>query len=419
MKVDKYSRAQAGARVHIPYLELVAITAAVMALNALAVDMMLPALGVISDELGAAHPNDRQLVIVVYVVGNGLAQLLFGPLVDRFGRRRVLLGALAGYVAGSLLSVVAPTYALLLAARGFQGVATAAARVSSMAIVRDQCSGRKMAEVMSLAVTIFMAAPILAPSFGQLVLLAAPWRWIFLVLLIYAAILAVWFYLRLPETLPKSMHVRLSPGPVIAAYGDFARTRVTIGYTLASAFMFGGLFGYISASEQIFVETFHLGARFPIAFAAVAASFAVASLFNARLVGRFGMRRLSHTALILFVLMNITHLAVAAAMGDHLFIFLGFMSVSFFSLGLFGPNASALAMEPMGHIAGSAAAAYGFATTTIAGIFGALVGRLYDGATTPIIAGFVGLGLAAFLIVMITERGILFHPGHPEEDAKT
>lgn len=416
MTTDADAPAAAEKAPRIPFPELVAITAAVMALNALAVDMMLPALGRIGDELGAAHPNDRQLVVVVYVLGNGLAQILLGPLVDRFGRRRVLLGSLAGYVAGSILSIIAPTFSLLLAARGFQGVATAAARVASMAIVRDQCSGRQMAKVLSLAITIFMAAPILAPSFGQLVLFAAPWRWIFLVLLAYAATVAVWLFWRLPETLPKSKHVNLRPGPIIAAYWDFASTRVSSGYALASACIFGSLFGYISASEQIFVETFHLGARFPIAFAATASSFAVATLVNARLVGRFGMRRLAHGALIGFVFVNLIHLATAESVGENMFVFIGFMSVSFFAIGLFGPNANSMAMEPMGHIAGSAAAAYGFATTTLAASLGAIVGRLYNGATTPVIAGFAGLGLAAFLIVVVTEKGRLFHPGHPEED---
>lgn len=394
----------------IAFAELVAIVAAIMALNALAIDMMLPALGRIGDELGAARDNDRQLIIVVYVLGNGIAQLFFGPLADRFGRKRVIMAALAGYILGSALSVFAASFTLLLAARAFQGVATAAARVAAIALVRDQCSGRRMAQVMSLAITIFMAAPILAPGFGQLILFAAPWRGIFVALLIYGVVLALWLGWRLPETLAPEARKPLRAGPIATSYLEFLTNRASLGYTLASAFCFSALFGYISASEQIFVETFNLGAVFPLAFAAIAGSLAAATLINARLVARFGMRRLTHTALLIFIIANILHLAIASTSGETFTLFMLFMSVSFFTLGLIGPNATAMAMEPMGHIAGAAAAANGFAGTTLAGFIGGIVGRLYDGTTMPLVMGFACLGLASFAVVLWTEKGRLFHP---------
>lgn len=398
----------------IPFAELVAITAAIFALNALAIDMMLPALGQIGDELGAARDNDRQLVIIVYVLGNGVAQLFFGPIVDRFGRKKVLIWSLAGYMAGSALSIFASSFTLLLAARWFQGVATAATRVSAMAIVRDQCSGRRMAEVMSIAITIFMAAPILAPGFGQLILFAAPWRGIFVALLLYGAVLALWMIWRLPETMAPEDRKPLRPGPIASSYLQFIRNRTALGYTLASALCFGALFGYISTSEQIFLETFDLGQGFAIAFAAIAASLGAATLINARLVNRFGMRRLSHGALLVFLIANLLHLVIAATIGETLTLFMIFMSISFFGLGLIGPNMSAMAMEPMGHIAGAAAAANGFAGTTLAGFLGGMIGRFYDGSTMPIILGFVCLGAGAFAVVLWTEKGKLFHPHTPD-----
>ncbi|MEZ5927517.1 MAG: multidrug effflux MFS transporter [Parvularculaceae bacterium] len=401
----------------LPFPELVALTAAFMALNALAVDMMLPALGIIGTELGAAQDNDRQLIIVVYLLGNGIAQLFFGPLVDHFGRRRVLLWALGGYIVGSALSIVASSFTLLLAARAFQGVTTAATRVASIALVRDQCSGRRMAEVMSLAITIFMAAPILAPSFGQLLLIAAPWRGIFVALLLYGLVLAIWAYWRAPETLPPSARTPFNLHQVFASYKEFATTRISIGYTLSSALVFGALFGYISASEQIFIETFDLGPYFPMAFAAVAISLAGASMTNARLVGRFGMRRLAHTALLSFVIINIVHLAIVSIAGDSLVLFILFTGLSFFCLGLIGANMSSLALQPMGHIAGSAAAANGFAGTTVAGFLGGLIGRFYDGTTTPIVMGFACLGMCAFAIVLWTEKGRLFHSSEADAAA--
>jgi len=404
------AKAETSQSAKLSFPELVAITAAVMALNALAIDMMLPALGTIGDELGAARDNDRQLIIVVYVLGNGIAQLFFGPLVDRFGRKRVLMWSLAGYVVGSLFSVVASSFSLLLAARAFQGVATAAARVAAIAVVRDQCSGRRMAQVMSLAITIFMAAPILAPGFGQLILFAGPWRAIFLALLLYGMVLALWVGWRLPETLTAERRKALKLGSIFGAYMEFMRNRIAIGYTLASALCFGALFGYISSSEQVFLERFEIGNAFALAFAAIAGALGVATLINARLVSQFGMRRLTHGALVVFIIVNLLHLAIAATMGETFVIFMAFMSVSFFCLGLIGPNATAMALEPMGHIAGSAAAANGFAGTTVAGFLGGIVARLYDGTVIPIILGFAILGLAAFAVVLWTEKGHLFQP---------
>ncbi len=397
----------------IPFAELVAITAALMALNALAIDMMLPALGQIGDELGAARDNDRQLIIVVYVIGNGVAQLFFGPIVDRFGRKRVLMWALGGYVVGSALSIIASSFTLLLAARAFQGVMTAATRVAVIATVRDQCSGRTMAKVMSLAITVFMAAPILAPGFGQMVLLVAPWRGIFVVLLLYGLGLMLWMNWRLPETLSPKDQKPLRAGPIATSYLEFVNNRTAIGYTMASALCFGALFSYISTSEQVFLETFNLGQRFPIAFAAIAASLGAATLINTRLVSRFGMRRLSHGAILAFIFFNVIHLTIAAALGETFFLFMLFMSISFFTLGLIGPNANAIAMEPMGHIAGAAAAANGFAGTTIAGLLGGMIGWLYDGTTMPIISGFTFLGMAALGVILWTEKGKLFEAHQP------
>ncbi|MCA8888822.1 MAG: multidrug effflux MFS transporter [Parvularculaceae bacterium] len=396
------------------FTELVALIAAVMALNALAIDMMLPALGTIGDELGAGSDNARQLVIVVYVVANGVAQLFFGPVTDRFGRRRVLLIAFAAYMIGCLLSIVAETFTLLLAARCFQGVATAAARVAAIAVVRDLTSGRRMAEVMSLAVTVFMAAPILAPSFGQAVLFAAPWRGIFVALLLYGVVIAAWVFFRLPETQSVRDRSKFDLGKVLGAYRAFATNRISMGYTLASALCFGALFGYITSSEQIFLETFNLGALFPLFFALVAAALGAASLLNARMVNRIGMRRITHSALLVFVICNTFHLVIATTIGENLPLFIGFMMASFFCIGLIGANSTALAMEPMGSIAGLAAGINGFAGTTVAGVIGGVVGQFYDGTTAPIVLGFCVLGALAFLLVLWTEKGVLFHSQHDE-----
>lgn len=402
------------AKIQLPFVELVGVVAAAMALNALAVDMMLPALGIIGDELGAAHDNDRQLIIIVYVLANGVAQLFFGPIVDRFGRKRVLLWSLAAYVVGSLLSVVASSFTLLLAARAFQGVATAATRVSAIAVVRDQCSGRRMAEVMSLAITIFMAAPILAPGIGQLIMLVAPWRWIFIALLAFGVLFALWAAYRLPETMAPEDRKPLRLQPIVASYLLFLTNRISIGYTLAAACFFGAVFSYISSSEQVFLEVFELGEKFTLVFAVIASAFAVSTLTNSRLVSRFGMRRLSHGAMLVFIAANVLHLAIVAVIGESLVVFSICMMASFLCMGFIGPNATALAMEPMGHNAGSAAAINGFAGTTIAGLLGGIIGAQFDGTTTPMVVGFVLLGIVGSLLIVWTENGRLFGVGEHE-----
>ncbi len=381
----------------IPYAELVAITGAVMALNALAIDMMLPAIGVIGDALGAVNENDRQLIVVVYIIANGISQLFMGPVVDHFGRRRILLGALAAYSLGSLLSVVAQSFTLLLAARVFQGAATAGARVAVLAMVRDRYAGAEMARVMSVAITIFMAAPIFAPLIGQGVLLSGSWRWIFGALLLYGAALAVWSAWRMREDQTPGVRTSLNFGRAFAAYGEFFGMRASAGYVAVQTLLFGGLFGFISSSEQVYVDQYSLGVWFPAAFGASALGFAAAAILNARMVTGGSMRRIARIGLIALVGVQLLHLALHSAIAHYPILFTAFMSATLFCMGFVTPNAQALAMEPAGHIAGVAAAASGFATGALGGAIGGLIGRFYDGTTIPLITGLAVLGALALL----------------------
>lgn len=381
----------------ISFAELVAITGAVMALNALAIDMMLPALGVIGEALGVAHENDRQLVVVVYIIANGVSQLFMGPMVDRLGRRKVLLGALGAYALGSLLSVIAQSFTLLLAARVFQGAATAGARVAILAMVRDRYAGADMARVMSVAITIFMAAPIFAPLIGQSVLLAGSWRWIFGALLIYGVALAAWSAFRMNETQDPAAKRKVSFVKAFDAYGEFFGTRACLGYVAVQTLLFGGLFGFISSSEQIYIDQYRLGAWFPAAFGASAIGFAAAAIINARIVSTIGIRRIARVGLASFIGVQILHLALHGVIAQNPILFTGFITATLFCMGFVTPNAQALAMEPAGHIAGVAAAANGFATGALGGVIGGLIGRFYDGTTVPLIAGLAALGAVALL----------------------
>lgn len=391
------------------FAELVAYCAAMMALSALAIDVMLPALGEIGRDLEARDANDSQLVVFAFLFGYGVTHLFVGPLADRFGRRAVAVGAVALFCIASAAAATAGGFKLLLAARIVQGVSAAASRVAIMAMVRDQYAGPRMAEVISVTTTVFMAAPILAPGIGQLILFVGEWRTIFAFLFVYGAALFAWTFLRAPETLKPEFRRRFSFSYAVGAYLEFARARASIGYTLASACVFGAFFSYLGTAQQIYVEQFKIGALFPAAFAAGAVPYALATLVNARFVARVGMRPMAHGALAGLIAVNAVHLAIAAAGMENALSFMSFMAASMFMLGIVGANSASIALEPMGHIAGSAAAMNGFIASTSSALIGAALGRLYDGTTIPLAAGFVFLGLSALACAWWAEQGKLFH----------
>ncbi|MBK8542694.1 MAG: multidrug effflux MFS transporter [Caulobacteraceae bacterium] len=390
--------------------ELVGMVAALSALNALAIDIMLPALPQIGEAFQLTNDNDRQLVIICYVALFGVSQLIYGPLADAFGRRSVLVYALGIYIAGSILCVVAPSFELFLAARALQGVGAAATRVIATAVVRDLMEGRRMAQVMSMAMTAFMIVPIIAPSIGQLILFVAPWRWIFGALLVYALIVLAWALIRLPETLKPENRRAFNPPAIISAYAMVLRERQTVGYMFATTFITGCLFGYITSSEQLFVDVYNLGPAFPLAFASIAIAISAGTFLNSRLVVRHGMRRLSHIMIIGFTIAALV-LAGIAQLGWATFpVFTIMLAITFAMFGFIASNFNALAMEPMGKVAGSASAIYGAVTATGGAIFGALIGRAFDGTVVPFAIGLAAAGAATLLSVLWTERGKLFGP---------
>jgi len=396
-------------RLSVP--EFVALIAGLMALNALAIDIMLPALPHLGAELQVADPNHRQYVIIAYVLGLGVAQLFFGPASDRYGRRGPLVLSLTGYCVFGLACVVAPSFELLIAARVMQGVAAAGARTISLSIVRDVHAGRQMARIMSLVMMVFMAIPMLAPNIGQAVLFVASWRWIFVVLVGYGVAVTAWVILRLDETHPPERRTPLDLRSLASSYALVFKTRVTCGYMFATGIVFGSLFAFISSSEQLYGDVFNRKKTFTLYFATVAASTAVAAFFNSRLVQRWGMRRLAHLALLGFVIINLG-LALALFFGAKSFwaFHLGMMA-TFFCFSFIGANFNALAMEPLGKIAGTASAALGFVSTSVAGLLGALVGQQFDGTAMPVTVGFFALGAVALIVVLVTERGRLLSVG--------
>lgn len=392
--------------------EFVAIVAGLMALNAIAIDIMLPALSQIAHATGltadGGDENRQQLIIFAYVLGFGAPQLIWGPVTDRFGRRAPLFIGLIGYVITALLCVMAHSFWALLAARFLQGVFSSGARTVAAAVVRDLFAGRSMASFMSLVMTIFMIVPIIAPTIGQIILYMAPWEGIFIVLAAWGAMMLAWTWFRLPESLPQEARRPLDIASVSSAYLQVARTRVSFGYMLASGLVFGSLFAFIASSEQVFRQVFNQGDTFAYWFAGIAAALALSNFMNSRLVEKVGMRRISHIALLVFIISSLVLTLATMTFGENLAVFFPLFAIGFACFGMMGSNFSALAMEPLGKIAGTASAAYGFATTMISSVIGMIIGAQFNGTTIPLTFGFAVLGAVSLLVILVTEKGRLF-----------
>jgi len=392
------------------FRQFVAMIAALMATNALAIDSMLPALPEIGEALGIVSANDRQWVVTSYLLGFGAAQIIYGTLADRFGRRPVLLTGLAIYVVGSLAATFATSFDAMMAARVVQGIGAAASRVLAVSIVRDTYSGRQMARVMSLAFIVFLAVPILAPSIGQVIILFAPWRWIFALLGLFGVAVALWLARKLPETLHPEDRTPIEVRPILRAFGICLTTRQSVGYMLAMTFVVGSLFGFINAAQQLFQDVFHAAELFTTVFAVIAGFMALASFLNARIVERYGMRRVSHSALVGYIAVTLAHGAVALAGHETMIVFALFQCVTMFCFGLMASNFGAMAMDPLGHVAGTASSVQGFVSTVGAALIGFWIGQHFDGTALPVVLGFSACGLAALVMVLVAERGRLFKP---------
>ena len=392
------------------FKQFVALIAALMAVNALAIDSMLPALPAIGHSvgIGAGNENQQQWIVTSYLLGFGAAQIVYGPLADRFGRKPVLLAGLAIYVFFSGAAAFSTTMPVLLLARVLQGVGSAATRVLAVSVVRDCYSGSQMARVMSLSFIVFLAVPILAPSIGQIIMVFGPWRLIFGALTLFGFAVAIWTVIRLPETLHPADRLPIMPSRVFEAFRLTLTNRLAVGYMLAMALVLGALFGFINSAQQIFAETLSAPRLFTATFAFIAGFMALSSFLNSRIVGRLGARRVSHAALIGFIACSLLHTVVALAGHETLASFAVLQAAVMFCFGLVVSNFGSIAMEPLGHVAGTASSVQGFVTTFGGAVLGFLVGQHFDGTTVPLTLGFSVFGLLALGMVLVAERGRLF-----------
>ena len=387
---------------------MTALLAGLMALNAFAIDAMIPALPAIGESLGVAEENHRQLVVVAYLIGFGSTQLLWGPLADRFGRKPILATGIALYTAFALLCVVAGSFTLLIVARALQGASAAVTRVLVVAMVRDLFQAEAMARVMSLVFMTFMLVPVLAPSIGQGILLFAPWRTIFVVLAAYGLIMLAWSWVRLPETLHPEYRRSLAWRDMGGAAWATIKEPQSRGYTLALAVAFGSLTAYIASVQQIVFDAFQAPGAIGLVFAAVAAPMALASWTNSKVVGRYGLRRVGHSGAVAFALVTMTHALIGWAGGETLAVFIVFQGLAMASFAFTSSNMGTLAMEHMGPIAGTASSVQGVVGTIGGAVIGLLIGQAFDGTAQPFLWGTAGCAMISLVIVLLTEPKRLF-----------
>jgi MFS transporter, DHA1 family, multidrug resistance protein len=379
------------------FIVLVALLTAMVAMS---IDAMLPALGVIAAEFGVQEPNSRQYIITLFFTGMLVGTLIYGPVSDSTGRKPAIFAGLAIYVAGTLLAMLSTSFAMLLAGRFLQGLGAAGPRIVSIAMVRDGQKGAAMARIMSFVMSVFMLVPILAPSFGQLALMWADWRMIFIGFLIMAAVAATLLAFRQEETLPADKRRPIAPAALASAAREFFRFPMAWGYTVAVGFIFAAFISYLGSSEQIFGESYGQHEYFALWFGALAVSIALAMLLNARLVFQLGMRNLTKYAVRTCVGVSVVYLGVALMAGGHppLWSLAVFLFIAFFCCGILFGNYNAMALEPVGHIAGMASALNGTISSLIAIVIGGYIGQLYDGTVIPLVAGYLGLSFLALLV---------------------
>ena len=390
------------------FAEFVALIASLMALGALGIDSMLPALPVIGRDLHVQHENSLQWIVSIYFMGLGFGQLIFGILSDWLGRKRVLLAGIALYVLLGVLAGLSQNFAVLLILRLVQGICAATSNVVSRSIIRDLYSGRTMAKVTSLSVMVFLLAPILAPSFGQVILSFAPWRAIFFSLSLIGALTGLWAWLRMPETLPEDRRHRPDPGHLRRVGWFIATEPSSLFYTLAVMVLTGSLLAYVSLMPQIFTDVFHRPSLMALVFAGCAGTMGVASLVNASLVERLGMKRISHTTLTAFIVFTPLHTVWALPGLETILSFLILQALTMGAMNLSNSNFNAVSMEKMGHVAGTAASLQGVVTTVGGGLLASLIGQGWTGQVWILPFGALLCGVVSMGLIVMAEKGRMY-----------
>ena len=386
-------------------IEFIALMASLMSVVALAIDALLPALDVIGLAVNTQTPTENQLIITMIFLGLGIGPLIFGPLSDNLGRKPVVYFGFILFLLASFICVSAETIEYMIAGRILQGIGLSAPRTISIAIIRDKYQGDPMARIMSFVTVVFLLVPIVAPAIGKLVLDHFDWQSIFLMQLWCSGAVALWFWKRQPETLAPNNKRTLRFQDYIHGLGEVFKQPKTMGYTLISGLVFGSFMVYLGGAQQIFHQQYDLKEEFPLIFAGLSIAIGLAIFSNGHLVMRFGMKKMVTTALYGFFGVALLYVLLFYGQDNPgIEILMLFFALQFFAIGFLFGNLRALAMQPMGHIAGMAAAITGFISTIMALPISTFIGTYIEDQVWPIFLGFTICGAISLIILPIINK---------------
>lgn len=393
----------------LPFPEFVALMASMISLVALSIDAMLPALAEIGASLSAKQENDSQLIIAMIFLGMALGQMLWGPMSDTTGRKPAIYLGYGFFAAGSLLCLFSTNFDAMIAGRLLQGFGLAAPRIVTIAMVRDQYEGSAMARVMSFIMMVFILVPMVAPAIGQVILILFNWRAVFAFILLTGLITALWFMFRQPESLSEGKRVPFKLARFRSAIMEVCTNPISIGYTIITGIIFSAFLGYLSSSQQVFQQQYGLGHYFPLYFALLASAIGFSSYINGRIVMRTGMRKPTMIALAALTLLSILFYGVSLASGGHpsLWLLTAYFIAAFACVGILFGNLNALAMQPLGHIAGIGASVIGSLSTLISVPCGIFIARSYNGTVLPLIGGFTVCAGLALILMLLLESSVV------------
>ncbi len=394
-------------------VEFVLLMASLMSIVALAIDALLPALEIIGLSLGTANSTDHQLLITMIFLGLGIGPLFFGPISDSWGRKPIVYLGFALFIGASLLCVYTKSLEGMIAGRILQGVALSAPRTISIAMVRDTYSGDYMARIMSFITVVFILVPVVAPAMGKLILEVHTWQAIFYVQIVFSILVSWWFWKRQPETLSQENRIPFTRHIFIDGLRELVKYKRTIGFTVISGFIVGSFLVYLSTAQQIFEKQYLLKDEFPYIFAALAISIGAATFLNGTLVLRFGMQKMVTTSLLAYFGISVLYILLfyGQATNPDVRVLLLFFGLQFFAIGFLFGNLRALAMQPVGHIAGIGAAITGFISTMMAVPISTFIGKYVKDTALPLFIGF--LICSAISIVILAY--IHFYAKAPKE----
>ncbi|MDN3664444.1 multidrug effflux MFS transporter [Algibacter miyuki] len=385
--------------------EFVALMASLMSIVALTIDALLPALPEIGASLGATSSSQNQLLITMIFLGIGFGQLIFGPISDSFGRKPIVYVGFLIFIIASIICVTTKNYEMMLFGRILQGIGLSSPRSLSTSMIRDEFSGDYMAKILSFVVMFFILVPIIAPMFGQFLINLFNWQAIFYFNLIFGLIIMIWFWLRQPETLPKEKRIKLSPHLFISGTKEFLKHKESVAFTLVSGFITGSFMVYLSTSQQIFQEQYNLAEMFPYIFASLAISIGFATFLNSQLVERFGMMKIAYYSTLAYAFISVLYVILfSSGQNPSIYTLISFLALQFFAVGFLFGNLRALAMQPLGHIAGIGAAINGFFSTVLAVPIAHYIGSFVKTSVLPLFIGFSIFGVLSILVFLILKR---------------